>query len=284
MKNEKIGMRFGRLTVISQEETTGKKKKYRCACDCGSECVVRGDSLTNGHTQSCGCLMRERQSEANRKEIKPGTKYGRLTVIERAGEKAKNGAFYYKCLCDCGTEKTVDGTNLRNGKTLSCGCLRKERQKEATKTHGGYKSRLYQIWDAMVQRCTNPNHQSFCYYGGRGISVCAEWRASFSVFREWAIANGYDETAPKWECTLDRGDTNGDYTPENCRWVTQKEQMNNTRRCHIVTVDGITMNLAQWAQRLGVKRGRLYKASWSGKDMAAYIKKIIRERGEENES
>lgn len=273
MKNL-IGQKFGRLTVMDIAES-GKRKKYKCQCECGTMCTVRSDGLTSGHTQSCGCLKRERQSEANSKDIKPGAVFSRYTVVENTGEKDSSGAYLYKCRCECGNEKTVTGTALRTGKVQSCGCLRKERQIAAIKTHGGYKSRLYHIWDAMVQRCTNQNHPSYNYYGGRGIKVCGEWRDSFEVFQTWAYSNGYDDGAEKWECTLDRKETNGNYDPANCRWITQKEQMNNTRRCYLVTVDEETKNLTQWAEVIGIHRQTLYKAKHRGMDMPAYIKKLL---------
>ena len=273
MKNI-IGQKFGRLTVVEIAEGE-KRKKYRCLCECGSVCIVRSDGLISGHTQSCGCLKKERQSEANSKAIEPGAVFSRFTVVENTGEKDHTGSYLYRCRCECGTEKIVAGTVLRTGRIQSCGCLRKERQIAAVKTHGGYKSRLYQIWDAMVQRCTNENHPSYGYYGGRGIEVCPEWRDSFAAFQDWAITNGYDDSAEKWECTLDREKTNGNYDPDNCRWITQKEQMNNTRRCYLVTVDGETKNLTQWAEAIGVHRQTLYKAKRLGMDLPAYIKKLI---------
>ena len=273
MKNL-IGKKFGRLTAVEMIEGE-KRKKYRCRCECGSVCTVRADGLKSGHTQSCGCLKRERQSEANAKEISPGAVFSRYTVVESTGEKDTSGAYLYKCRCECGSIKVISGTALRTGKTQSCGCLRKERQIDAVKKHGGYKSRLYQIWDAMVQRCTNKNHPSYSYYGGRGITVCDEWRDSFEAFREWALASGYNDGAEKWVCTLDREDTDGNYGPGNCRWTSQKEQMNNTRRCHFVTVDGETKNLTQWAEAIGVHRQTLYKAKRQGVDLPAYIKKLI---------
>lgn len=274
-KQDLIGQRFGRLVVIEKDHEA-KRPSYLCKCDCGEMCVVRADGLKNGHTQSCGCFKRERQSESNKKDIAPGAVFSRYTVIKNTGKKsARSGSYLYLCKCECGTEKVVSGSNLRTGRVLSCGCLRNERQKAAVQTHGGYRSRLYHIWDAMIQRSTNSNHPSYKYYGGRGITVCEEWRNSFESFRVWALDAGYDENAEKWECTLDRIDTNSGYFPSNCRWVSQKEQMNNTRRCNVVVVNGVGKNLTQWAQELGIKRHQLYKKKSNGTNMSEFISSIL---------
>lgn len=275
-ENDLIGLKVGRLTVVEIAEE-GKRKKYKCECECGNVCIVRADKLKAATTQSCGCLRIERHYEAVAKEIQPGTKFARYTVIEKTDQR-ESGAYLYRCRCECGTEKLITGTALRQGKVQSCGCLRKERQREAVVKHGDYKSRLYKIWDGMIQRCTNPNNKKYQYYGGRGITICTEWLNNYQAFRNWAIESGYDENAEQWACTLDREDTNGEYGPNNCRWVPQSTQMNNTSRCRIVTVDGVSRNMTQWAQELGVHRSSLYKARRRGDDMVNYIK-FLMERG-----
>lgn len=97
------------------------------------------------------------------------------------------------------------------------------------RTHGGHGSRLYPIWTAMLARCYHPQNKSFHNYGGRGITVCDEWRNSYEAFRDWALATGYDEKAPRGQCTIDRIDVNGNYCPENCHWVDMKTQAANKR-------------------------------------------------------
>ena len=109
--------------------------------------------------------------------------------------------------------------------------------------------RLYRIWQVMRGRCRNPNHSEYHRYGARGITVCPEWD-SYPIFKSWALDNGYDDTL-----TIDRINTNGPYCPSNCRWATMKEQSNNRRTCHLLTYNGKTQTLMQWAEETGLSRG-----------------------------
>ena len=180
-----------------------------------------------------------------------GKTFGRLTVKERVKSRT-NGIPEWLCLCECGKEIVVTGSNLRRGHTTSCGCYRMDRIKEANTKHGQKRrgtapTPLYSVWSSMKERCYNPNDKAFKHYGTRGIEVCPEWRHSFETFEKWALENGY-----KAGLTIDREDTNGSYCPENCRWITNLVQQNNKRNNRLLTAKGETHTLAEWARMLDI--------------------------------
>lgn len=155
-----------------------------------------------------------------------GQRFGRLTVIERSGSDHK-GLATWLCRCDCGKEVVIRGADMRSGRAKSCGCMFWINSKKVHIKHGQAGTRLYVVWCSMKDRCYNSSNKSYERYGGRGITVCDEWLHDFQNFYKWAIESGYDEKAPKGQCTIDRIDNNQGYNPDNCRWVDQKTQCSN---------------------------------------------------------
>lgn len=180
-----------------------------------------------------------------------GVRFGRYTVVKRAPND-KNGSAMWVCRCDCGTEKIVRGASLRSGAVVSCGCFHKDDLKCRLTTHNMSNTRIREIWNCMKQRCSNPRNTAYKYYGGRGVSVCDEWKNDFSSFLSWALNNGYTD-----DLTLDRIDTNGNYEPSNCRWISRAEQQNNTRYVRHFTINGETKSLAEWCRIYGVPHERV---------------------------
>ena len=160
-----------------------------------------------------------------------GNTYGRLTVI--AFDHKRKGHIYYKCACECGCVTVAEAYSLRKGRTKSCGCLRRELGVKNHLTHGcADKERLYNIWIGIKQRCNNSNYKLYKWYGGKGVKLCDEWN-DYAAFRAWAYANGYQdpqEGQTKGDAmSIDRIDPNGDYVPDNCRWVSLRENVSYMR-------------------------------------------------------
>ncbi len=172
-----------------------------------------------------------------------GERFGRLLVV-RSVARDKRGRQSWECRCTCGNTVIVAGSSLTTGNTKSCGCINRERIANLKKTHGLHKTRTYQAWKNMRQRCLNPKRPDFKHYGGRGITVDQRWD-SFARF--FADMGG---CPPGHE--IDRIDNDNGYTPDNCRWAKRAVQMANTRRSHKITFKGKTQHLSQWARDLGI--------------------------------
>lgn len=185
-----------------------------------------------------------------------GKRFGRLTAVEiayRKKDKQGDMRVYWKCKCDCGNTCIVSRNSLRKGSTQSCGCLRDEINHISSKKHGLYGTRIYKIWDGMKARCNCKSMKSYKHYGGRGITYCKEWE-DFLPFYKWAIENGYDD-----DLTLERINVNGNYEPQNCRWITAKEQRYNLTISRKYTINGETKCLAEWCDFYKVPYARVHK-------------------------
>lgn len=154
-----------------------------------------------------------------------GQRFGKLVVREFWG--IKHHETWWVCDCDCGNETVVAGWRLKNGDIRSCGCLIGESAKKRFTKHGGCSggiSKLYYIYAEMKQRCYNKNRRQYKWYGAKGIRVCDEWLNSYANFEEWALSHGYVEGL-----SIDRIDSEKDYMPDNCRWITMNENTDRVR-------------------------------------------------------
>lgn len=183
-----------------------------------------------------------------------GKKIGRLTVLKLSDNEPQNGKIKWVCKCECGNIIEVFSSNLIREHTKSCGCLSKEKASKRMKIsnpqykHGKVNTRIYNIWSSMKKRCYLKTHMHYKNYGGRGIKVCKEWKDDFMSFYNWAMNNGYKEGL-----TIDRIDSDKDYCPENCRWMTYKEQQNNKRNNRIIIYKNKEYTISQLANEKNIK-------------------------------
>lgn len=194
-----------------------------------------------------------------------GRRFGRLVVASR-GPNSASGCVRWSCRCDCGRDTIVWARSLKSGDTTSCGCFHREGLRQRSVTHGhaqgGDRSIEYRIYKGMRGRCLNARIAAYPDYGGRGIKICRAWLESFQNF-----LNDMGRCPPGH--TLERIANDGDYEPSNCRWATRKEQARNRRSSHILTVDGVSLPLVAWAERLGLHHTTILyrlRAGWSERD------------------
>lgn len=190
-----------------------------------------------------------------------GQRFGRLVALNKIGKyTAPNGSKVniWHCICDCGNYKDATTSALLSKKTQSCGCL----QTESRYTHHLTHDKLYVVYRGMKDRCYNKNAKAYPNYGGRGIGICDNWMEDFLNFYNWSIDNGYAEGL-----TIDRIDVNGDYCPENCRWITHKAQQFNKRTNVRFAYNGMYLTLPEWSEIVGINvdtlASRIYTRHWS---------------------
>lgn len=239
------GKPFGDLIAISYAGSklgsqNGAYWLFRCKC--GVEKVLSAGAARSGNIHSCGC-SKNRTDEV-------GSKYGKLTVIEFAGN-TKSGDSRWKCQCECGNTTTVARGDLRKKSIKSCGCHR-------ASAGGGYKTPEHNSWKDMKKRCYNPKAKYYHCYGARGIVICKGWLDSFVHFMSDMGKK------PSSDHSIERKNNDGNYScghcdecvangwPANCKWATTMEQGQNTRKTRLLTHNGESHGLREWARRLGV--------------------------------
>ena len=191
-----------------------------------------------------------------------GQKFCKLTVVGYAGRYKRESL--WECECECGNTVFVLTSKLKKGRKKSCGCSRNQLTSESNKTHGHSGERLYRIYILMIRRCENPKAKCYENYGGRGITVCDEWKRNVDSFYKWALSNGYRD-----DLTIDRIDNNKGYSPDNCRWATKIQQQNNMRTNNYITFNNETHTLSEWSRIVNKNTttisGRL-RRGWSIED------------------
>ena len=262
------GELFGHWTV-GGSVIPGTHPQVACRCDCGTERNVDANSLAKGTStrcRKCSNANNEKARLGRQRPLSIGKKVGLWTVVAEA--TARDGNLYMKCRCECGAEHEVMVSTLRHGKSKSCAaCARAmsiAEKRKISAEYGGVDP-MYRAWQRMISRCSNPKDKNFERYGARGIKVCDEWQGS-GGFEAFLAHVG---RRPSLEHSLDRIDNDSDYEPGNIRWATRKEQQRNTRRNCLVTIDGVTKCVAEWAEESPVSAATIYKRlglSWSDQD------------------
>lgn len=189
-----------------------------------------------------------------------GQKFGRWLVLRREGEKVyPSGARQpkYFCRCECGNEKTVVGSALRDGSSKSCGCYNKEMHVQVCKkrntTHGYANSKTYDTWQGILSRCRNPNTPGFQKYGARGIQVCERWSSSFLNFLEDMGERPSDDSS------IERLNPFGNYEPGNCKWIPLKEQQKNKRNSAVKSIEDLRRLFENYAKARKLTPTQLFK-------------------------
>jgi hypothetical protein len=218
-------LHYGRRKSGIPDQQPIRERRLRRACSvegCERECRRNGYCAMHFERWKRTGIV----DDPARRPVRIGERYGRLEVLARARDATGHRRYY--CRCDCGRWKIVHGKALRSGATVSCGCFQREyairHGTEMLTTHGLSSHPLYKAWCSMGERCSNPNHQAWEHYGGRGISVCERWLGP------WGFPNFLADMGERPDgMSLDRINNDGDYEPGNCRWATAKVQARNRR-------------------------------------------------------
>lgn len=244
-----VGQSSGRLTVLG---LAGKNKHghnlLECRCTCDNIKITPVSDFLKGKVTSCGCLKNQDYKKVN--PDKTGMKFGVLTVLRKAEKHelpidTQEDCSFWVCECDCGNEVILSRRHLTPRRRGCSNCCSQSRTELST-THGLRDTSLYDVWRDIRYRCLDPNNKHYPDYGGRGITLCDEWRTDLKTFYDWAMSNGW-----KQGLSVERKDNNGPYESWNCKLATAEEQANNRRSNVIVVIEGNSYTLAQAVRLFG---------------------------------
>lgn len=231
-----IGEKHNLLTAIRFVERKNWRPYWLFKCECGGDKVASASNVLYGNIKSCGCLKRSQEIDIT------GKKYGLLTAIKKHGSKRDSkGQPFWTFTCECGNSKDIIKHAVTSGKSKSCGC---QKSVASGKDHWAFKggdrnmktNKLYRAYRSILQRCNNVDSDGYFRYGGRGIKVLWESFEDFKMDMEESYHAHMEEFGAR-NTSIDRIDVNGNYSKENCRWATQKEQARNTRKNKFYTLD-----------------------------------------------
>ncbi len=209
-----IGNKFGKWLVVKEAEKRRGVKYYECQCECGTVKDVEGSMLRAGRSQQCSACQYKMLYDPNRMI---GKKFGKWTIVKFIDVHRRLQRF--ECKCDCGSVGIHCAADLRSGKSEQCTICHNKENALNNIRHGMHATKIYKVWSSMLARCRNSNDKGFKYYGARGITVCERWYKFENFLSDMGV--------PQEGLTIDRIDNNSGYRPDNCRWVTHKENCNN---------------------------------------------------------
>lgn len=257
------GKKFNRLTVIraaTYQTETKSQSGWLCACECGNQRIMPHSIVRQGKRMSCGCYRKDfhkvdPRSRLGKFEDLTGKVFGRLTVTGMSHRNEETGHYFFNCKCECGNETVVVGHCLKRGGSLSCGCWSSDCRKkhgDATRQNGRpHRSKEYSTWQKIKSRCLNPDDPCYPNYGGRGITIEAEWINDFPAFL------AHIGRAPTPRHTVDRIDNERGYIKGNLRWASYQEQARNRRNNVFVDFRGKRMVKAAFCRAIGIDGGTL---------------------------
>ena len=258
LKHDLTGRVFGKITILDRDYTNSKRVAWNYECECGNKRSALSHNLLSGSTTHCGCSPKGPRAHflktGQRHSKHVGARSGKLVATEYIVDEKKRQLL--KCLCDCGNTPTVLYSNFTTGKQKSCGCF----ALEAITKHGMSKSRDYRYWAQLIARCTNPKNQFYEKYGGSGITLDPTWRASFSEY--------YKDVGPRPEgkFVLGRIDKKGNYTKENCRWISIQEAISYREKKTLIKIGDEDYSVHQAAKKLGLTHQAIYLRLKSGRE------------------
>jgi hypothetical protein len=246
------GDKFNMLTFLSATDKRSDRKVIGLfKCDCGKTTEKKISNVVRGKVKSCGCFQSSKIT-ANLAKMK-NCKFGNLTFTGDTKIVNKRRIGLFRCECGNFTELRTD--SVFNGSINSCGCLKRNLFGLSSVDY----EKLFDVWQNMKNRCYNESSERYYTYGARGISVCEEWKDNFHAFAEWAVKNGW-----KPSLSIERKDLDEDYCPDNCTFITMKEQARNKTNNVRVIVDGVDRCIAEWCEILGLSDKTIYARYYRG--------------------
>ncbi len=260
---DRTGLKYGRLTVISEAGFSQKHQRtfWNCICECGKQCSIQGKLLSNGTTKSCGCL----RGDVLRDDL-TGKRFGSFTVVKFVDKNpGGQAARRFLCRCDCGSDRIYTVSHINSGQVKSCGCLTNHLIGEKNSTHGatrgGTRTKEYRTWKAIMDRCYLKTCESYRHYGARGITVCERWLESFENFLE-------DMGSAPQGTSIERIKNHIGYFKENCCWATSDIQARNKRTNIFATHEGKTQCCLDWARELNIPHWTVLRRIKKGRTIA----------------